>query len=467
MSFRLPVMEPDHPLSRRSFLGGAGMTAASFLLASLFPARASAQAGTSRKFVFAYFEGGWDLLLGLDPRDPATTNPQQHLIDPGYGLLQYGYSSRGVQRAGNLSFGPAVPPSMISVANECSIVNAIAMDTASHEVGRRYFITGRFPRGIQAVGSSTPAEIVAQMGDKTPIPHLSASVEAYASGLPSYANALKVTGLTDLLVALTPIAQLDPTVKAAVEAYQDQPAGCEAVRSDRDGIVSELRRSVDRSRQYLKSQLDQVFNVQRTDPEMQSLVQLYDVASSGGNPAAPEVLALIAAQAIKKKVSQCVSVRLAFDLDTHGNWAQDQAPRQERGWKALAALITDLKNTPSADSPGKTMLDETTIVAFSEFGRTPLFNNIRGRDHFLGNSCLLAGAGIKRGLTVGRSASVGMMPLETNLETGAGVENPTQEQRDSGVVQMLTPKHVLATVLASAGLDYGYLRVPPIRALLP
>jgi len=47
------------------------------------------------------------------------------------------------------------------------------------------------------------------------------------------------------------------------------------------------------------------------------------------------------------------------------------------------------------------------------------------------------------------------------------VPSPTDQQRASGDVQMLTPKHVLATLLASAGLNYDYLRVPTIKALLP
>ena len=65
------------------------------------------------------------------------------------------------------------------------------------------------------------------------------------------------------------------------------------------------------------------------------------------------------------------------------------------------------------------------------------------------------------------SAAVGQMPIETDLATGVAYETPTQMMRDSGQVQILTPKHVLATVLASAGLDYSYLRAEPIKALLP
>src|SRR3954469_22648130 len=102
MAFKLPV------LNRRQALAGAG----AFLLADFFlpkVARAAAR-DPKRKFVFAYFDGGWDLLLGLDPRDPATNSASTTQVDPGYAQLAYGYGARGVQQAGSLKLGPAVPP---------------------------------------------------------------------------------------------------------------------------------------------------------------------------------------------------------------------------------------------------------------------------------------------------------------------------------------------------------------------
>lgn len=457
MAFKLPVLD------RRQLLQGAG----AFLLADFFLPR-SVRAATpdpKRKFVFAYFDGGWDLLLGLDPRDPATNTPATTQIDPGYGQLAYGYGARGVQQASGLKLGPAVPASFLSVASECSIINGITMDTASHDVARRYFLTGQFPRGLEAVGSSLGAEILSQVGESTAIAHMAAGVESYAVGKPTYCTALNVNSLNDLAIALTPLATLDPAMKAAVEKFQNDGAGCQGTQLDRDGLTTRLLDGIKRSRAYIAAQLGSVFDVTRMDAEMQALVQLYDLRSAGADVSAPEMLAFAAGQAIKKGISQCVSFQAARTLDTHSNWAQDQAPRQEQGWKVLAALITDLKNTPGSTS-GKTMLDETTILAFSEFGRTPLFNNIRGRDHFLGNSALVAGGGLKHGLTVGAGAAVGMMPVSTDLLTGQAYEKPTDVQLASGNVLTLTPKHVLATVLASAGLDYSYLRVDPIRALL-
>lgn len=471
MSSRLKLAPAT--LSRRQILSSAAWGGALLMLGGR-PRLVRADPVLSRRFIFVYFEGGWDMLLGLDPRDPAVTNPASHQIDPSYSALGAPYNTRGVQRAGNLSFGPAMAPQMLAHAQDVSIIRGISMDTAAHEVGRRFFLTGRFPRGLQAVGSSTPAEIIAQVGDRVPIPHMSAGVESYAEGVPSYAAALGINSLVDLIIALTPLVAVDGDIKAALEMYQDAPAGCEAQRMDSNGLVTSLKRSQQRSRDYITRQLGDVFNLDRrtvgnpnqADPAMMALRQLYGTDAVGLDPASPEVLALVAGQAVKEGISQCVSVRLGSGLDTHTNWAQDQAPRQERGWRALAALLTDLKNTPLPENSTKNFLDDTTVMVFSEFARTPLMNNTRGRDHFLGNACMLAGPGLRRGVTVGESAVVGMMPLHTDLTTGLGVANPTAAQLDSDNVVMMTPRNVLATVMAASGMNHDYLRAQPIRGLM-
>lgn len=451
---------------RRGFLTQAAFGAGGLLLGSTLSRRALAQsASDDHRFVFAYFEGGWDMLLGLDPRGTAIT-PDTHLIDPGWGALPLNYRNRGIRTQGDLRVGPAFAPEMMAHLSDCSIVNAIGMDTASHEVGRRYFITGRFPRGIAAVGSSTAAEIAGQLPDSTPIPNMSAGVESYATGLPAHATALNVNGLTDLVVALTPFVEIDPTVVSAMQAYQDEAPGCGAARLDRNGLASHLLRNQKRARTYIESRLDSLFDLGRQDAEMNTLRMRYGIGGGDtADPSSPEVLSFVAGQALKNDVSRIVSVRVAQGLDTHSNWAQDAAPRQERGWRALAALMSDLKAAPLRDT-GKSLFDVTTFVVFSEFARTPLFNNLQGRDHFLGNSCLVAGPGMKRGAAIGQSAERGMMPYSTDLDSGAGVPTPSDTQLASGRVQTLSPKHVLATALESAGLDHSYLRTEPIRALL-
>ena len=67
---------PKHWMTRRELLRGAlaaGGGLAGLSLVSPFMDQALASDGSpleSRNFIFCYFSGGWDILLGLDPRDP-------------------------------------------------------------------------------------------------------------------------------------------------------------------------------------------------------------------------------------------------------------------------------------------------------------------------------------------------------------------------------------------------------------
>lgn len=71
--------------------------------------------------------------------------------------------------------------------------------------------------------------------------------------------------------------------------------------------------------------------------------------------------------------------------------------------QGLSALIDDLA--------ARGLLDQTLVVVFGEFGRTPRINKDAGRDHW--GSCqsvLLAGGGIRGGTIVGASDRVGAYP---------------------------------------------------------
>ncbi|MBG87070.1 MAG: hypothetical protein CMO80_09250 [Verrucomicrobiales bacterium] len=68
--------------------------------------------------------------------------------------------------------------------------------------------------------------------------------------------------------------------------------------------------------------------------------------------------------------------------------------------QALTALVDDL------DQRG--MLDDTSIVVWGEFGRTPKINSKAGRDHWPRVSCaVLAGGGMKTGQVIGSTDRLG------------------------------------------------------------
>jgi hypothetical protein len=97
------------------------------------------------------------------------------------------------------------------------------------------------------------------------------------------------------------------------------------------------------------------------------------------------------------------------------------APPLDQG---LSALLDDLDN--------RGLLASTLVVAMGEFGRTPRINGAAGRDHHgRANSVLLAGAGLPRGLVLGR----------------------TDPQGDAPADRPVTPADLAATIYTALGID--------------
>ncbi len=109
--------------------------------------------------------------------------------------------------------------------------------------------------------------------------------------------------------------------------------------------------------------------------------------------------------------------------------------------RAFSALIQDLALTPSPTNPHRTVLDETLVVAMSEFGRTPgALNNLQGRDHY--NKvypALFAGAGVEPGLILGETDADGSQCVETGWHRK---EQPRIE-------------NVVATIYSALGIDWS------------
>jgi hypothetical protein len=88
------------------------------------------------------------------------------------------------------------------------------------------------------------------------------------------------------------------------------------------------------------------------------------------------------------------------DWDHHAALKPNVAMKAEEVDKPTAALITDLKQ--------RGMLDDTLVIWGGEFGRTPMSQSGDGRDHHIkGFSFMLAGGGIKGGITYGTTDELG------------------------------------------------------------
>jgi hypothetical protein len=131
----------------------------------------------------------------------------------------------------------------------------------------------------------------------------------------------------------------------------------------------------------------------------------YNFQADGG-PTANDQL-LIARRLVEVGV-RCVTL-------TYGRWdshsknfdlIRDHGPKLDQG---LSALIDDL------DRRG--LLQDTTVIVWGEFGRTPRINKDGGRDHWPQVSCaLLAGGGIRAGQVIGATNRLGEYAKERPVD---------------------------------------------------
>jgi hypothetical protein len=227
-------------LSKRQFLQSVGVGAGAFLLPSILAPK-KAQAVAPRSYVFCYFKGGWDQLLGLDPRDPSVFTEARRAetkIELGWDQIPNVYPRTIIQPPGsNLELGPVMGAIAPHYEKMC-VIRGISMDTVAHEVGRRYFITGLPPRGTAAAGSAVPTRIAAQQGDLSPFPNLVMGAETYNEGLPTYATGLTVNSVGDLITALTDgPASLGGAARAKLDAHRTSEARCDPSALDRRGLL--------------------------------------------------------------------------------------------------------------------------------------------------------------------------------------------------------------------------------------
>lgn len=476
-------------LTRRQVLAATGTAAAlgaatKMGLQSIAHAQMMPNVDTKRRFIFCYFPAGFDQLLWLDPRDPMVYTEEQrgmYLTDVRYQQLANSDFGQRVIRGtvggapSVVSFGPAAVkyngdgtakgPDISRHADKIAIVRGMNMGTVAHEVGYRYFLTGTFPAGNAARGSSVASQIAAMFDSRAALPVVSLRVEAYNESMPGKYSALRVNSLDDLLQVLQRGNSLleHSSVEAALEEYTDSVRPCEVNVYDRRGILTRMRDSQGTAQNILTKGLAGTFDFLTTsmnpaiEMERAAIRAHYGAYIAPGRSLGPAdaglpgARAALAALAIKSKVAQCVSVQIGDGTDTHFSDNLDHANRLYPGIASFAALLDDLSSSdvgPNDEGipPGDKWIQHTTLLGFSEFARTPLMNQFGGRDHHLSSSCILAGAGIKGNTVVGRSGEVAMGIGLWDFARNEVSENPE-------VGRAIIPPDIAATLLASAKFD--------------
>jgi uncharacterized protein (DUF1501 family) len=161
---------------------------------------------------------------------------------------------------------------------------------------------------------------------------------------------------------------------------------------------------------------------------------------------------------------RCVQVFYVKDgqkqpWDSHRNNNETHKTLCADSDRATAALLSDLKN--------RGMLDDTLVIWGGEFGRTPYAQMDKSKDpkkagrdhHHTGFSMLMAGGGVRGGLTYGATDELGMHAIENRVHVHdlhatilhlMGIDHKNLTFRYSGRDFRLTDVHgtVISNILA-------------------
>lgn len=153
------------------------------------------------------------------------------------------------------------------------------------------------------------------------------------------------------------------------------------------------------------------FRMQTAAPELinvnsetQGTLERYGV--TGGPSARFGRMCLLARRMVERGV-RFVQI-MNNDWDGHGDCANNHAHNANVTDRPIAALIADLKQ--------RGLLESTLIVWCGEFGRTPIMQGNKGRDHSpYGFSTWLAGGGVRGGKAIGATDDLGFRAVEDKI----------------------------------------------------
>ncbi len=179
-------------------------------------------------------------------------------------------------------------------------------------------------------------------------------------------------------------------------------AGFDNLRRDLDangslaGMDDHTARAMD---VLLSSKLIDALDLSKEDPRVRDRYgdgKPYQYQYDGAPTASDQ---LLMARRLVEAGVRCVTLTFGR-WDSHSknfDLVRDHGSKLDR---ALTALVGDL------DRLG--MLDDVTVIAWGEFGRTPKINNGAGRDHWPQVSCaVLAGGGMRTGQVIGSTNRLG------------------------------------------------------------
>ncbi|NOT61267.1 MAG: DUF1501 domain-containing protein [Acidobacteria bacterium] len=328
----------------------------------------------------------------------AFINPNSTLLGPKFKFAKYGQSGAELSE---------LLPHTATIADDITIIKSMVTDAFNHAPAQLMMYTGSMIFGRPSFGSwatyglgsesqDLPAFVVFTTGKKGP----SAGNSCWGTGfLPTVYQGVQFRSSGDPVLYLSNPRGVDETLqKDSLTTLRK----LNELRLDATGDPEIATRI---------NSYEMAFRMQKAAPEAmditkepKNILEMYG-AEPGKSSFANN--ALLARRLVERGVR---FVQLHHESwDQHGSLVKDIKQNCLDTDQACAALIKDLKQ--------RGMLDDTLVIFGGEFGRTPMVQGgDDGRDHHPNAFTMwLAGGGIKRGLTIGKTDDLGFNVVEDRV----------------------------------------------------
>lgn len=404
-------------LNRRTLLQVAGVNVVGGFLGA-FQARdvraeGKAQpAGTARQVLFVNLEGGMSQVDTLDAKVGSWTPDYFDIRSCGSGL--------------QLPFG--LMPQLAQLVDRIAVVRSLAAWDAVHGRAQYYIQTGHplnqaLAREVPAIGAVVCHELAGTRKPSDTLPaYIAMNMAGNQAGFINQGFLPAEYGPLGLSVGSEGAPKLMPD-KGGADALKRRWERLQQLDRSLRGGAKGLDRSFADFHDYYRGAWS-IMN----DPRVSEIFTLSDEERKRyGNSAIGNSL-LLARNLFRAEAGT------RFVLASHGGWDHHGDIYKEKTRNhpvlireldaALSSLIRDLEATPSRHTPGKSLLDETLVIAMSEFGRTPgaLSATRAGREHYIHvHSGLFAGGGIRRGAVIGKTDDQGAQITDPGWSGGRAI----------------------------------------------
>ena len=432
---------PARRIGRRSLLRGA---AGLGVLAAAPTLRLFAQGQHEHRFIFCYFRGGWDVMLGPDGREPTATNGLARIQGP----ARYRQPTP-VTLGGRETLWGGTMRSVRRHADVTTCINGVNMNSVSHPTAQAYMVSGLQPAGSTVRGNALGTHFAAGGpldGEDAPIlPNVAIGLASTNVDYPTQASAIQLSRperIAHLIGEPAVSRRFAGELEGWLQRARESSEGC--AEGSMDSPLPGLRLSRQRLERMRRERVAHRFAFDAETTQMQAIrARFFGGAAPTRGPA---MQAATAAQLLSTGLARSVSIALSDRVDHHfANWRTDHAPMLEDAFDALGNLLDHLRE----DDP---LLERTTVMATSEFSRQPTVNARGGKDHWFAGSFLVFGGGMKPGRFGRTTAELGLRKID----------DTTGQPSDAGSI--IRPERVYATVVKAAGLDWTAFRVDALDA---